>query len=590
MFILLIASIIIILLLVSYLVSYYFKTPTLSPKDIYDSASPGIFLSMITLPTLVAATNSSGPLPDVDTLSLDACTKLGHISKPLNGIIDLTLLNRRLPLNFYSSRASVTNVGILLDPKPLQKFIQCMGVRDRGSDLRRCDTDFGNSSPNLPNFKFTSGDYQFPLRKTGAKCTCTFDKELSNKCSSGPSIAGCGAKCSDTGKVCGEVTWCTDFGKEPSVEGGFCAWNPNNMTEWIDATIAWNKAYLRNKVKWDVTHSENEVDAIVADTPQNQQIINDAILGFVITDSCGATKSGTLNKCPVETMGKLSEKMKAIVAQFNQMHGRSVKLYLVKNNDEEAVSAWEANGYVSDWSSFTEIPVPDYNIVPGMYQRMYTYRVADGVDGILEKNTGDMAGDNSYIGGEFCGRHPDTCQDALLTQYEVEYDATPVATPAYTKPDGTSCYTQTTDCQQIHSGFGNYSLCNPGGVVGGTGAYKCTKCADAAVISQETPCDVYPGVETDRFSGGKWYSWPGAKMCGDTDAIGTDGCRWKVSGTPKSVSVRDLVSSGYKTLDVTDYQKMQKSCKHKKSCVDKKVGAYVKENERRNMEIIKNAF
>lgn len=585
MFILLIASIIIILIL-AFLVSYFFtpgESAALGPKDHYDNASPGIFLTMVTLPTLVAATDSTGPLPDVESLSLDACTKLGRISKPLNGIVDLTLLNKRLPLNFYSSRSSVTNVGILLDPKPLQKFIQCMGVRDRGSDLRRCDTDFSNSSPAV---KVTSGDYQFPLRKTGEKCTCTFDKKLSNRCSSGPSIAGCGAKCSDTGKVCGEVTWCTaaDFGKEPTVEGGFCAWNPNNMTEWIDATIAWNKAYLRNKETWDVPHSENEVDAIVADTPQNQQIINDAILAFVMTDSCGATKSGTLTKCPAETMAKLTEKMKAIVAQFNKIHGRTVKLYLVKNN-EAAVAAWEASGYVSDWSAFTEIPVPvDFSVSP--VKRMYTYRVADGVDGILEKNTGDVAGDNSYIGGEFCGRHPDTCQDAVLTRYEVEYDATPVATPAYTKPTGTSCYVEGADCQQVHSGFGNYSLCNPGGVVGGTGPYKCTKCADAKIGQ----CDVYPGVETDRFSGGKWYSWPGAKMCGDADPIGTGGCRWKVTGTPKSVSVRDLVKSGYKTLDVAEYQKMQRSCKQKKSCVDRKVSAYVKQNQEKNIETINKSF
>jgi hypothetical protein len=43
---------------------------------------------------------------------------------------------------------------------------------------------------------------------------------------------------------------------------------------------------------------------------------------------------------------------------------------------------------------------------------MYTYRVADTVDRIETKNTGDIKGNNSYISGEFCSRHGyDFCKD-----------------------------------------------------------------------------------------------------------------------------------------------------------------------------------
>lgn len=182
---------------------------------------------------------------------------------------------------------------------------------------------------------------------------------------------------------------------------------------------------------------------------------------------------------------------------------------------------------------------------------MKTYRVDEKPDGISSKNSGDLIGDNSYISGEFCSRHPTECKSGILTEYNVLYNN--------------------------KSGFGPYAYCNPGGIVGGTGKYKCS--CDAHKL-KTGECLNLPGKEQDRFSGGNWYSWPEELECLSEQNIGDNGCKWKIVGKPKSVNIDTLEQHGYKSLSKSEYDQW-------KSDKTKKTSQYVKQNMDKNIEIIK---
>ena len=146
---------------------------------------------------------------------------------------------------------------------------------------------------------------------------------------------------------------------------------------------------------------------------------------------------------------------------------------------------------------------------------MNTYRIADTVDGISGRNSGDLVGDNSYISGEFCRRHPSQCDSGLLSEYTVIYDNT--------------------------SNFGPYAYCNPGGIIGGTGEYMCS-CQPHTLDKGD--CINLPGQEQDRLSGGTWYSWPAGIECKNDEMIGDNGCKWKLIGEPVSVNIESLHKNG----------------------------------------------
>lgn len=195
---------------------------------------------------------------------------------------------------------------------------------------------------------------------------------------------------------------------------------------------------------------------------------------------------------------------------------------------------------------------------------MKTYRVADTVDGITGRNTGDLGGDNGYISGEFCSRHPDECDNALLSEYTVLYN--------------TSKYHLSKDVPH----FGPYAFCNPGGVVGGTGDYKCSSHANTYI--PKTEYIRQPGAEIDRFSGDIWYSWPKEAMCKPNQNIGDNDCRWKLVGTPKSVSIKKLKQNGYKV--VTKEMQDQWTSQNKNTVADK-IKQFVLDNKDSNEKIMK---
>ena len=570
----------------------------------FNSSDPGLLISMLTL-----GEDSQGN-PDPSTINVNKCIKLGSISKPEVNIMDLTLLNKKLPVNIFNANSVNTNFGIILNTEQMipkdfpDKYIQCLSVRDSGSDLRRCDTDFDQKLKSSNHPHHTTGKYDnLPLRPNNSKCDCTYDDSISNVCNTKAAVAGCGAKCSESGKICGQVTWCDwdDFDKEPNQLGLGCATHPKDINQWIDATVAWNKARITQG--WDVPHPENELDAYITPSATNQQMIIDSIECFVFTEMCGT------KECSSDVQKGIQHYMEKATNDFNKFYNKNVPLYKLLIDTSINVGAykngkiisWEQNGFQSDLKSLlVPIKLDPNNITKPV--SMYTYRVADTVDGIEGKNTGDIRGDNSYISGEFCPRHGDDfCKKSLITQYKVNY--LPIDPVLVSKSkDGTTClYSDRDDnsCITTQQGFGDYALCNPGGVVGGSvdknGAYICTRCNDKTIPDYEEMCQQAPGVELDRFSGGKWFSWPNQTKCEDGVPLGTNGCNWNVEKNTTNFSLAELEKKGYQLLTSDKYKPLQSKCfdengKLDKTCDSNNISKFVQKNANTNVSILNNAF
>ena len=203
---------------------------------------------------------------------------------------------------------------------------------------------------------------------------------------------------------------------------------------------------------------------------------------------------------------------------------------------------------------------------------MYTYRIAETVDGITSHNTGDLKGDNSYISGEYCGRHgTEECGKGVMSRYTVQYDNSLV---------------KNAPIPSVYPGFGDYALCNPGGNIGGTvskdGPYICT---NENCPAPDDDCISSPGVEVDRFSGGYWYSWPGELECKDSEKIGDNGCKWKLIEEPVSVTVKDLIKKGYQYLSQDEYDAIKDS-----DTKDQQISEKVEKYKESNINILEEAF
>ena len=550
--------------------------------EIFEKSDPGLLITMLTM-----SKNADGT-PNVDSVNVNRCIKLGSISKPISNIMDFTLLNKKLPVNIYNANHYLTNFGIILNSEQIipsenpSKYVQCMGVRDTGSEERRCDADFSGKKAG----KKTSGKYKLEIRDHMGKCKCKYTKN-SNTCKSRAEVVGCGAKCTEKGKECGKITWCSskDLKKaiqSPSKTGVPCAIHPKNMDEFIQATIAWNKA------NFDVAHRENELDAYIEETDENQQVIIDSIECFVFTDYCGS------QRCDAAVSKALQKQMERATNDFNKMYSKSVPLYKLLVNPNVNVGAyrngeivtWEDNDYTSDLKSLmVKIDLDPSDVTKPV--SMYTYRVSANIDGIAGKNTGDIKGDNSYISGEFCPKYgDDRCLNSIVTQYKVDYLPLNPIIPAVDS-----------DQNVLERGFGNYALCNPGGTVGGSGRYRCTKCSDSS-IKNKNACNYGPGIEIDRFSGGKWYSWPAKTMCGNFDDIGENGCNWKVDSTNvKHFSMKELNKNNNYTLMTSEKYKQalndfgcNPSAATFKSCKEKAIKDFVIKHANSNVKALNKAF
>ena len=158
------------------LIILHSKSKTLFSR--FDKSDPGLLITMLTAQQ------------DFGNVTLQNCTKLGQISQPSPvNTMDLTLLNKKLPVNIYNARVSWTNFGIILNTDQIipksnpSKFVQCMGVRDRGSDLRRCDTDF--TGKKAQEGAYTGGNYRLEIRARVAgslPCACRYLDPQSNSC------------------------------------------------------------------------------------------------------------------------------------------------------------------------------------------------------------------------------------------------------------------------------------------------------------------------------------------------------------------------------------------------------------------------
>jgi|UniRef100_A0A6C0IZT5 hypothetical protein len=557
----------------------------------FNKSEPGLLITMLTLPI------DSNGMPNTDYINVETCTSLGSISKPIVNIMDLTLLNKKLPLNIYNSNSYYTNFGILLDPSKLMpkdfpnKYVQCLRVRDSGSDLRRCDTDFSHKLKHDKHHHHkTYGKYNgFDLRSISQKCSCHYEESISNVCNSKAEVVGCGAKCEDTGKICGQVDWCDwdDFDNYKK-KGLDCATHPRDIQTWIDATVEWNKKRIEEG--WNIPHHENELDAYIENNEDNQEMIMDAILGFVFTDMCGE------NNCSTEITDLIQKQMEIATNDFNKFYSKNVKLYKLMIDTNINVGAykngkfvkWEDNNYKTDLESLlVDIKLDPNNVTQP--KQTFTYRVAETIDGINGKNTGTIKGDNSYISGEFCPRHGDEyCKNSIISEYSVDYLPINPKIVAREK-DGRSCKYGETGCKITQDGFGPYALCNPGGEVGGTGAYECTDCMDNEIPDYEKTCANHPGVEHDRFSGGKWYSWPNKSYC-KGKPLGTNGCTWNFTNT-NHYKINDI--DNYQLLLSDKYKVLEQNCKNssdRNHCISKSISNFVQENAENNIQALNNAF
>lgn len=541
---------------------------------LFDDSSPGLLITM-----LKVEHNTDGT-PDLTSINVNRCIKLGSISKPKTNIIDFTLLNKRLPINIYHADGFgiILNTKQLIPPSEPDKYIQCCGLRDRGSDQRRCDTDFNHNLNHSHSRHHTIGKYNgLPLRSNKHKCNCVYGDMISNTCNTKAEVVGCGAKCQESGKICGQVDWCTavDFNAVPKIDGIGCAIHPRDMEKYIDATVQWNKTRIEKK--WDVRYHENELDAYVANTPENQKMIIDSIEAFVFTEDCG---------CQLQ--------METAVNDFNRFYNKNLQLYKFRVPVQSGAGAyrrgwnvqWQDNNFTSDLRSILE-PIELHVENFTRPNTMYTYRIAETVDGIAGKNTGDIKGDNAYISGEFCSRHGDEfCRKSVMSKYKVDY--MPI-NPAYTsknRDDKTCTYDDSNDCDVTRQGFGYYAVCNKNGDYHNhTGKYECTNCDDDQVPEYERTCKNSPGVELDRFSGGEWLSWPREAEC--TGDIGEGGCTWK-STFVDSKRIEDL--DGYKLLLNDEYDKIAEGCRHHHECIKKGISEHVENNADHNIQILKKSF
>ena len=124
-----------------------------------------------------------------------------------------------------------------------------------------------------------------------------------------------------------------------------------DVTQYIKATIAWNKSNISNG--WNTSHPENEFDAYIEPTDANQQIIIDSIECFVFTEYCGS------NKCNDKQVETLKEKMIGVTNSFNIKYKKSIPLYKLIIDPEinggayknKKIVSWENNNYSSDLKS-----------------------------------------------------------------------------------------------------------------------------------------------------------------------------------------------------------------------------------------------
>jgi len=201
-------------------------------------------------------------------------------------------------------------------------------------------------------------------------------------------------------------------------------------------------------------------------------------------------------------------------------------------------------------------PGPTPKPKPGhKYPVIKTYRIAPTTDGLKNHNTGDVVGDNAYISGEFCHRHPDQIPTAILSEYQVEY-----------VPD-----------------FGNYAYCNPGGYIGGSGDYRCS-CA-AHSYDPQPDCLAKPGRAHDRFSGGWWYSWPQESMAKNETDLGKGSARWKLLSVGAAVPVQHLIDQGYKYVS----DKMAKQW-HSEGMMEDNIAKFVEQHKDSNIALIKKVM
>ena len=309
------------------------KTCIAPVPQLFDAANPGIFVSMLD--------RTSDQLSQGFTITKDFLSKLGEISNQA-GKIAISVLNKNLPLNVYAASTrnmqDIINVGVFFDPTPLLPFVQCTWVTDSGSAERTCTNN-------------------------NCQCSPASDQQLLHCKQSSAGNAGCNVKCSDNTGTCATVKWCPEdmtgqnFASQYGYDGGIkmCTFKPQYLNTMIDAAVQWRKDRPPQG-----SFRETEIDTIVPNIPVNQQKINDAIIGFIITDLCnGEPQWSDGGTCHKMLMNNTVDQMKDAVKAFNDATNKQVKLYRLNGLKRDQYNGtpsvtWEKNNYQSSFNAFAE--------------------------------------------------------------------------------------------------------------------------------------------------------------------------------------------------------------------------------------------
>ncbi|MHA1988864.1 MAG: hypothetical protein ACW98D_19770 [Promethearchaeota archaeon] len=314
-------------------------SPTPHPSrviELYNNSNPGVFVSML-----------DNPIRQTKSITTDILTKLEDISQN-NGLIAFSVLNKNIPLNVYAAstrnHSDIINIGVLFDPQTLLQFIKCSWVTDSGSDRRGC----------------------IPTGETNCSCfTPTPQQRQSCQVNNSPGMANCNIKCEDNSGTCGTIRWCSDngitnaqdFANRYKTDGGFkmCTFKKDNLSTMLEASVEWRKANYNLSVS---QFRETEVDAIIPHNKTNQDLINKAIIGFVITDLCNGSSMWSNNgQCNEDIMNETVKQMKVAVKNFNQNQNKQTVLYRINNLKRDEYNGtpnktWQNNNYKSSFKDF----------------------------------------------------------------------------------------------------------------------------------------------------------------------------------------------------------------------------------------------
>uniref|UniRef100_A0A6C0JMR5 Uncharacterized protein n=1 Tax=viral metagenome TaxID=1070528 RepID=A0A6C0JMR5_9ZZZZ len=238
--------------------------------------------------------------------------------------IDLTIVQNKIPLNFYSSSSSNKTIGLMLDTQTLFNggFIKCLSIVDSNSQFRTCNySDMGC------------------VCKPGTGCDPTNSDYVAIQ-------TGCGVHCSDGDSSCNTVKWCDNY-YDTEVLYNFSSgkWGGKNgcvfkkpSELFIQSAIAWRKSIGDTSGN---RYLETELDASISSvTTENSDLWLKAIIGVFSTANssmCGCKADDA--ECVQDCIFNSTKTVKLMVDEYNK--------YAAYKTGHK-IKGWQFNNLASD--------------------------------------------------------------------------------------------------------------------------------------------------------------------------------------------------------------------------------------------------